>query len=250
MILRVFRARLKPGAREAFGKLVNDVSIPLLRSQAGMVTLHVGRPLPEYPDEFVLVSVWTDLECLKAFAGETWDQPLITPGEAVLIQECTVQHYDEDRQLLQEAPLLSAAFVQQQEERLVHHLTLTDDQWARIQPLLPAVRKEGRPRADDRRTLEGILYVLRTGCRWNDLPAEYGSGVTCWRRLSQWEADGTWDRIWKTLVATLDPQAKLAWAQAFLAGTIVPIRHGARERPVTLRRAGHSSEGPATRALH
>jgi len=101
MILRVFRARLKPGARQAFEKLVNDVSIPLLRAQSGMVTLHVGRPLPEYPDEFVLVSVWTDLDSLKAFAGEAWDQPLITPGEAVLIQESTVQHYDEDRQLLQ-----------------------------------------------------------------------------------------------------------------------------------------------------
>jgi transposase/quinol monooxygenase YgiN len=248
MILRVFRARLKPGARQAFEKLVNDVSIPLLRAQSGMVTLHVGRPLPEYPDEFVLVSVWTDLDSLKAFAGEAWDQPLITPGEAVLIQESTVQHYDEDRQLLQEAPLLSAQLVQQQEERLVHDLALTDDQWARIQPLLPAVRKEGRPRADDRRTLEGILYVLRTGCRWNDLPAEYGSGVTCWRRLTQWEADGTWDRIWKLLMATLDSQAKLAWAQAFLAGTIVPVRRGARERPVTLRRAGRSSDSPATRA--
>jgi transposase len=219
MILRVFRARLKPGARQAFEKLCYDVSIPLLRAQPGLVTLHVGRPLPEYPDEFVLVSVWTDLESLKGFAGDTWDHPLILPGEAALVQETTVQHYDEDRQLLQESPLL------------------------------PASRREGRPRANDRRTLEGILYVLRTGCRWNDLPAEYGSGVTCWRRLSQWEADGTWDRIWKTLVATLDPQAKLAWAQAFLAGTIVPIRRGAHERPVTLRRAGHSSEGPAARAL-
>ena len=175
---------------------------------------------------------------------------MILPGEAALVQETTVQHYDEDRQLLQESPLLPAALLKQMESEFIHDLSLTDEQWARIQPLLPASRREGRPRANDRRTLEGILYVLRTGCRWNDLPAEYGSGVTCWRRLSQWEADGTWDHIWKTLVATLDPQAKLAWAQAFLAGTIVPIHRGARERPVTLRRAGHSSEGPATRALH
>ena len=59
MILRVFRARLKPGARQAFEKLCYDVSIPLLRAQPGLVALHVGRPLPEYPDEFVLVTVWT-----------------------------------------------------------------------------------------------------------------------------------------------------------------------------------------------
>lgn len=249
MILRVFRARLKPGARQAFEKLCYDVSIPLLRAQPGLVTLHVGKSLPEHPDEFVLVSVWKDLESLKGFAGDTWDHPLILPGEAALVKETTVQHYDEDRQLFQESPLLPAALIKQMETEFIRDLLLTDEQWARIQPLLPAVRKEGRPRANDRRTLEGILYVLRTGCRWNDLPAEYGSGVTCWRRLTQWEADGTWDRIWKTLVTTLDAQGKMAWAQAFLAGTIVPIRRGAHERPVTLRRAGRSPDSTATRAI-
>lgn len=249
MILRVFRARLKPGARQAFEQLVTDVSIPLMQSQPGMVTLHVGRPLPEFPDDFVFVTVWKDLESLKSFAGEHWDRPLITPGEAVLIEEATVQHYDEERHLLQESPLLPAALVQRLEEQFVRDLALTDEQWRRIKPLLPAARKEGRPRADDRRTLEGILYVLRTGCRWGDLPPEYGSGVTCWRRLTQWEADGTWERVWKTLMSTLDPQAKLAWARAFLAGTIVPVRRGGHERPVSLRRARHSTDSPATSAL-
>jgi transposase len=61
---------------------------------------------------------------------------------------------------------------------------LSDAQWQRIQPLLPAPKPTGRPRADDRRTLNGILYVLRPGCRWRkDLPDRYGSSVTCWRRL-------------------------------------------------------------------
>lgn len=249
MILRVFRARLKPGAHQAFEKLCYDVSIPLLRAQPGLVTLHVGKSLPEHPDEFVLVSVWKDLESLKGFAGDTWDHPLILPGEAALVQETTVQHYDEDRQLFQESPLLPAALIKQMETEFIRDLLLTDEQWERMKPLLPAVRKEGRPRANDRRTLEGILYVLRTGCRWNDLPAEYGSGVTCWRRLTQWESDGTWDRIWKTLVATLDAQGKMAWAQAFLTGTIVPIHRGARQRPITLRRAGRSPDSTATRAL-
>lgn len=238
MILRVFRARLKPGARQAFERLCYDVSIPLMRSQPGLVTLHVGKSLPERPDEFVLVSVWKDLESLIGFVGNTWDHPLILPGEAALVQETTVQHYDEDRQLLQESELLPAAQIKQQEQRFVRGMELTDEQWERIRPLLPAARKEGRPRANDRRTLEGILFVLRTGCRWNDLPPEYGSGVTCWRRLAQWEADGAWERIWKTLVATLDSQGRLAWAQAFLAGTIVPVRRGPRDHVGSLRRAG------------
>ena len=64
MILRVFRARLKPGARQAFEQLCYDVSIPLMRAQPGLVTLHVGKPLPDHPDEFVLVSVWKDLDGL------------------------------------------------------------------------------------------------------------------------------------------------------------------------------------------
>jgi transposase len=54
----------------------------------------------------------------------------------------------------------------------------TDGQWAFIQPLLPTPARTGRPRADDRRTVEGILYVLIMGCRWQDLPREYGAPTT------------------------------------------------------------------------
>ena len=75
---------------------------------------------------------------------------------------------------------------------------LTDAQWEAIKDLLPPPRRRGRPRADDRRTLNGILYVLRTGCRWQDLPSRYGSPVTCWRRLRQWE------QIWRSRLSLLD----------------------------------------------
>jgi len=57
-------------------------------------------------------------------------------------------------------------------------IQLTDMQWVFIRPLLPPPARTGRPRADDRRTIEGILYVLITGCRWRDLPREYGSPTT------------------------------------------------------------------------
>ena len=106
---------------------------------------------------------------------------------------------------------------------------LTDEQWERIRPLLPPPRKgRGRPRADDRRVLNGILYVLRTGCRWEDVPREYASPATCWRRLRQWERDGTWERIWRTLLATLDEEGKLEWARAFLDGSFIPAKKGGR----------------------
>ena len=60
---------------------------------------------------------------------------------------------------------------------------LTDAQWALIAPLLPAPKGQGRHRAHDRRTLNGIFWVLRSGARWCDLPGEYGSDSTCHRRI-------------------------------------------------------------------
>ncbi len=104
---------------------------------------------------------------------------------------------------------------------------LTDEQWHRLEPLLPPPRKgRGRPRADDRKTLNGILYVLRTGCRWQDVPREYGSPATCWRRLRAWEQDRTWECIWRGLLTLLDEQKKLEWAKAFLDGSFVPAKKG------------------------
>ena len=106
---------------------------------------------------------------------------------------------------------------------------LTDAQWELIAPLLPARKRRGRPRAEDRATLNGILYVLRSGCRWQDIPRQYGAPNTCWRRLSHWQGDGTWERVWRTLLGTQDAQGKLLWAHAFLDGSFVPAKRGARQ---------------------
>jgi transposase len=104
---------------------------------------------------------------------------------------------------------------------------LTDEQWAVVEPAIPKRKPgRGRRRNDDRRTLSGILYVLKTGCAWEDLPAAYGSDTTCWRRLREWSEDGTWERIWRTLLGQLDAQAKLEWAHAFLDGSFVPAKKG------------------------
>ena len=99
-------------------------------------------------------------------------------------------------------------------------------QWAFIQPLLPSPARTGRPRADDRRTIEGILYVLITGCRWQDLPREYGAPTTVWRRLKWWGEAGIWERIWRAALAALDVQGKLDWTMAFLDGSFAPAKKG------------------------
>ena len=106
---------------------------------------------------------------------------------------------------------------------------LSEEQWQLIAPLLPPQPKVGRKRKHDRRTINGILYVLKTGCAWEDVPKAYGSATTCWRWMERWSRDGTWERIWRTLLGQLDAQQKLEWAQAFLDGSFVPAKKGADE---------------------
>ena len=103
---------------------------------------------------------------------------------------------------------------------------LTDEQCERIKPLLPPPAPTGRPRADDRKVLEGILYVLRNGVAWHKMPREYGSPVTAWRRLRKWQEEGVWERIWRAFLATLDEEGKLEWSRAFLDGSFVPAKKG------------------------
>jgi transposase len=78
---------------------------------------------------------------------------------------------------------------------------MSDELWEFIQPLLPPRAREGKPRADDRRTTDAILFVLKTGIPWNDLPKEYGDDVTAWRRLRDWDEKGVWKRIMDALVS-------------------------------------------------
>ena len=71
-------------------------------------------------------------------------------------------------------------------------VTLSDAQWARMEPHLRRTRrspKGGRPRISNRAVVEGILWVLKTGARWRALPEGYASGSTCWRRLRQWDEE-------------------------------------------------------------
>jgi transposase len=106
---------------------------------------------------------------------------------------------------------------------------LTDRQWKRIEPLLPALpksKKGGRPWASNRAVLEGILWILRTGARWQDLPDRYPSPSTCWRRLQRWEEEDTWLEIGRAFLATLDERKRLDWREAFADATFIPAQKG------------------------
>ncbi len=109
---------------------------------------------------------------------------------------------------------------------------LTDAQWEKIRPCLPRPprhRQGGRPRADDRRVLEGLLWILRSGARWQDLPEEFPSPSTCWRRLRDWEQQGIWLTIWRTFLGELNERQELQWSEAFLDGSFAPAKKGALE---------------------
>jgi transposase len=103
---------------------------------------------------------------------------------------------------------------------------VSDELWARIEPLLPIVvpqrvDRPGRPRLDDRKALCGILFVLYTGIPWEFLPQElgFGSGMTCWRRLRDWNKAGVWQRLHENLLAELNAAGQLDWSRAVVDGS-------------------------------
>ena len=111
-----------------------------------------------------------------------------------------------------------------------------DELWDLIEPLLP--RKErrfrypGRKRLPDREALQGILFVLHTGIAWKHLPQElgFGSGVTCWRRLDEWQGAGVWERLHALLLAKLRAAGELEWSRAVIDSTQIQAKKGAPRR--------------------
>ena len=94
MIIRVFRSRVKPGLHEEYERLLRETAIPLMLAAPGLVKLHVGTPLDDPPREFLLMSVWQDIASLRAFMGRRWRESVVVPGEAHLVDEAIVDHYE------------------------------------------------------------------------------------------------------------------------------------------------------------
>src|SRR5919205_65073 len=103
--------------------------------------------------------------------------------------------------------------------------------WTEIAPLLPPPRprpKGGRRPIENRAALTGILFVLRSGIPWEMLPAEMGcgSGVTCWRRLRDWQATGVWDRLHRELLRRLQDADRVDWSRACVDSSSVAAKKG------------------------
>jgi hypothetical protein len=87
MILRVFTARIRAGREPEFKKMVEEQSIPWLDGSDEMLGCFPGEPLSESSREFVMVTLWRDVAALKEFAGEQWETPVVTEGEAPIVEE-------------------------------------------------------------------------------------------------------------------------------------------------------------------
>src|SRR5919199_3129713 len=107
-----------------------------------------------------------------------------------------------------------------------------DELWAVVEPLLPpprAKQKGDRPRVPDRAALTGIIFVLKTGIQWEYLPQEMGcgSGMTCWRRLREWQQAGVWKRLHHALLNRLGEAGRIDWSRASADSARIRAKRGA-----------------------
>ncbi len=117
---------------------------------------------------------------------------------------------------------------------------MSNELWEMIEPLLPEEPpkpKGGRPRVPDRAALGGIIFVLRSGIPWEMLPLEMGcgSGITCWRRLRDWQVAGVWERLHRVLLDRLGEADRIDWSRASLDSASIPAKKGAL-KPVRIQR--------------
>lgn len=118
---------------------------------------------------------------------------------------------------------------------------VSDDLWAAVAPLLPPPRpkpKGGRPPVPDRPALTGILFVLKTGIQWEDLPQEMGCGcgMTCWRRLRDWHLAGVWEELHAVFLDRLAEAGQIDWSRASVDSASVAAPHAPKGAPPSGRR--------------
>jgi transposase len=131
-----------------------------------------------------------------------------------------------------------------------HRHELTDAQWAKLAPLLPP-HQAGRPRQDDRRILNGILWKLATGVPWRDLPERYGPWQTVYTRFWRWTRAGVWDTLFAAVQQQADAAGAIDWSLHFVDGTVIRAHQhaaGAKGGTKPPRRSGAARAGSAPRS--
>ena|SRR3989344_5405041 len=119
----------------------------------------------------------------------------------------------------------------QHQKRKSYPSDITQKQFQLIEPFIRRRRsKTGRPPANPYEVLNGILYVLSTGCRWRDLPHDYGvSYVTCYRQFIKWVQRGTFKKIFEELKYKANKKSMLHWRNAYLDASVVKSKKGVKD---------------------
>jgi len=94
MIIRVFRPTIHPGKERDFESFLRETAVPLVSQQSGLVAQHVGTPRDPSSTEYLYVTVWEDVESIRAFAGEHWQEAVIAPDEEHLLKDTWIGHYE------------------------------------------------------------------------------------------------------------------------------------------------------------
>ena len=111
---------------------------------------------------------------------------------------------------------------------------VTDGQWDYLYALLPKGARTGRPRANEREILNGILYVLKTGCQWEDLPHDIAaSPKTCHRRLLEYQRRRVWQKIVRVLLQEADRRGYLNFTNAYHDASVIKSKKGLRPKSAT-----------------
>ena len=114
-------------------------------------------------------------------------------------------------------------------DRLSRH-DLTDEEWARLAPLMPVHPRQGHRWNDHRTVIDGILFRTRTGCPWRDLPPGFGNWKSVYGRHRRWSLDGTWEQILDALRAGCDEAEGKGWALSADSTVVRAHQHAAGAR--------------------
>lgn len=198
-----------------FGELREIVQLLVDRVVVADKVVHVETTIPLGTDSRLVFSIDWPPQCLPVFRHQgSGDDSVHSTGP---------QHNEGRPSLLDSGTA--------DDEHLGRGFTdLTDAQWAVLAPLIPPKARTRPSRSNERMMLNGILWVLCTGARWDDMPLHYGSSSTCRMRLRAWRAAGVWDRIWRALVMGIDSDAPLPWEtpvspkHLFLRAGVLPHR--------------------------
>jgi transposase len=120
---------------------------------------------------------------------------------------------------------------------------LSEQQWQALKPHLPENPKRGHDYRDHRQVINGILWRLKNGAPWREIPERYGPWQTCWDRFTRWERDGTWKRVLEAQQAQADAAGEIDWDGAALDSSHAKAHRsatGARKEPAQAEKRDHS----------